>query len=188
MVRVLALVVAATSVAATVVHAEDFPLAIGDRIRVTAPSVIPPPPGLFATINVGTLTSLEGGALTFVRPGEVKTPTRVTLHQLERLEVSRGTTRKTLVGGAVGAVVSVALYAVLLSSLPSNEPSVYGQDLLLPDAGTKVAGLFAFGGAGFIVGAIMGSTYKTDRWVTVSLRDLRVGSVAVPIEPEARLR
>ena len=180
MVRVFALVMAATSVAATLGHAE-VPLAVGDRIRVTAPSVIPPPPGFFTTVNVGTLTSLERGALTFVRDGAANAPTRVSLHQLEQLEVSRGTTRKTLMGGAVGAIAGVALYAVLLSRLGSN-------DVTVSDAGTNVGGVLVFGVAGFGAGAIVGSAFKSDRWVSVSLPDLRAGLEAAPIEPAPRLR
>jgi len=183
MVRVLAFVIAATSVAVLLGHAEEVPLAIGDRIRVTAPSVIPPPPGFFTTVNTGTLTSLERGALTFVRDGAANAPTRVSVHQLEQLQVSRGTTGKTLMGGAVGAGAGVALYAVLLSRLRSNEVTVSG-----PDAGTNVGGVLVFGVAGFGAGAIVGSAFKTDRWVSVSLPDLRAGLVATPIEPAPRLR
>lgn len=183
--RALRAAVAATvlsSVAPNAACAQDGPapsgetaLAPGTRVRVT---VLGPRAG--GVRLVGTVVALR--ADTLVARFDDGAPTAVARGEMLRLEVSRGMRRRTGQGAALGALGGALIGAVWGASSdedcrPSNEPciDVYGTGT------TAFLGAAVVGGAGALVGAVVGSQARREAW-----RRLDVGQVRLGVAPMGR--
>ncbi len=145
----------------TTVRAQDsLRVTVGDRVRVTAP-----------TLDIdkydGTLQVLAGDTLTI-------DSLRVAIMSVTRLDVHRG--RKSnvgkgvLYGGIPAGLVFGGLVGVRCAFFESDYPSC------------NFAGGFAVGFAvgfagGALIGAFIGAVNKSDRWESVPLDQLRVSFV-----------
>ena len=149
------------------VAAQDS-LVPGDRVRITSR-------GLDPRRQDGRLLSLTGGGdsvvvevvrLRTIRYRDVLAPDTIAapLGALERVEVSRGSGRRTLRGALIGGSITALLGYVMGSGFnqhcddctPAHSPEVQG---------LMGAGLFGAGGA--LIGALVGSTVRWDRWQDV---------------------
>lgn len=135
----------------------------GDRVRLEAPSLGPKRVvgQVLATREDGLRLRLEDGR-------EVE----VTVADIRQLEVARGLRSKTAEGAAIGALTGAA---VLLGALIADR-GVCDEDL----GGCKAYRTVAVIGAipGTLLGALIGSQIKTDRWERVPLHQrttLRIG-------------
>ncbi len=148
----LALVLATPAAIAFGEDAAAGPLLEGDRVRLAAPSVGPKRVvgQVLATREEGLRLRLEDGR-------EVEVP----LADIRHLEVARGRRSKTVEGAAIGALTgAVVLVAALIA-----DRGVCDEDL----GGCKAYGTVAVMGAipGTLLGALIGSQVKTDRWKRV---------------------
>jgi hypothetical protein len=157
-------------------HAQqEPPVAPGDRVRVTAPSVSARP-------VVGQLLAMHSDSLSIEaekwRPGGHRQQVvNVPVGSLTQLEVSRGRTSKAGTGALVGFVVTglaVGAFAqafctnfTLFESDPDDAGECLPRSLLAGGAG----GLFI----GVPLGLLIGSRSKGDRWEEVPLNMLRIG-------------
>jgi len=139
------------------------PLLEGDRVRLEAPSMGPKRVvgQVLATREDRLRLRLEDG-----REAEV------TLADIRRLEVARGLRSETVEGAAIGALAGAA---VLLGVLIADR-GVCDEDL----GGCRAYGTVAWIGAipGTLLGAVIGSQVKTDRWERVPQHQratLRIG-------------
>jgi hypothetical protein len=140
----MALGALATSAAA----ADERALTVGERVRVTAPSVSP------RRIE-GTLAAVDRETVTVVSRDD-GTRVGVSRSQIAKLEVVRGEKSHWGTGALIGAGAGV-----LLGVVASNPPS--SADGFQVDGGA-VAVCGAVGAAG---GALVGAVLRTDRWTTV---------------------
>ena len=131
------------------------PLLEGDRVRFEAPSMGPKRVvgQVLATREDCLRLRLEDGR-------EVE----VSLADIRQLEVGRGLRSKTVEGAAIGALTGAS---VLLGALIADR-GVCDEDL----GGCKAYGTVAVVGAisGTLLGALIGSQVKTDRWKRVPQR------------------
>lgn len=138
---------------------EEPPIAPGDRVRVTAWSVVPGRP-------VGTVLAFGADTCVLQLEGRAE-PLALPLASVTRLEVSRGQKSNAisgaLVGGALGA--GIALFGSTIAWLNSAEDFGLG-------GAAYVVGVL--GGAGAGIGLLLGATSYTDRWEEVRLDRLRV--------------
>lgn len=133
--------------------ADDPGLHPGDRIRYSTR------PGRDEA-RVGTLVELTGTTLTVDRPDG---PETLSLAALTRLEVARGHHRRTaegiVLGTGAGFLVGTAAYS-------NSEEGSLGQ------LATTVCG--------FLVGALIGTALKVDRWKEVPKHEIHVTARPVP--------
>jgi len=136
---------------------DSTPLAAGERVRVTAPAMSPTPiVGAFARLGADTLV--------------IETPVstrRFPRASVTRLEVSTGRRSHVGQGALYGGIVGAGVAALALGS------SSLCADL---EAGGTCALVGAAGGgvAGVLLGALIGSATKSDRWEEVAPTRLRV--------------
>lgn len=146
MVTVVALVLSGAPAAA---QAEGLGLAVGDQIRLVAPSVSPKLiEGILVAMGQETLTVAPRGNGGAVQVGR---------SAIESLEVARGKKSRAAAGAVIGAVAGV-----LLGALASNPPSSAEGFSISPGA------VILCGAVGAATGGLIGSLRKTDRWVPVS--------------------
>jgi hypothetical protein len=156
-----AFLVAALVLTASVdlVAQQEPPVAPGDRVRVTAPTIDRRP-------LVGTLIALDVDTCALQVEGRAD-PLALPLASVIMLEVSdqkSGIIIGAVVGGLVGGIAgAVATYA---SCIMKCSPEEARDDALRRGAGGAVVG------AG--IGALLGSAIKTDRWEVVPLDRIRL--------------
>lgn len=134
--------------AASAEAADERVVTIGDRVRVTAPSVS-------RKRIEGTLAAADRETLTVVS-GDDGTRVGVPRSRISKLEVTRGRTSRWGIGVVIGAGAGV-LPGVVASNPPSSA------DRFQVDGGA-VAVCGAIGAAS---GALVGAALRTDRWTTV---------------------
>jgi hypothetical protein len=137
--------------------ASPFPLTVGSRIRLLAPTVV--------TGRIeGMVIQLDGRSMLVGANG--RTPVSVPHQAITRLEVSTGRRGHALLGLGIGAAVGAGLGAALGST--GCVPAVgCGQSY---SGGAAAVG--AVGGAAW--GAGIGALIRTDRWSAVPLERLRL--------------
>ncbi len=140
---------------------QDPPLALGDRVRVTAPDVI-------RGRVVGSVVALS--ADTCVVKPEGRAQVALPLASVTSLEVSRE--RKSNVGKGAGLGLLIGGAARVLTGFIAVGAVREGAD-----AG-DAAPIAAMGaGAGLLIGSAIGTASSRERWEAVPLDRLRVGVV-----------
>ncbi len=139
----------------------EWPLDSGSKVRITSPAF-----GLSPRVEM--LVSTAADTL-FVRHAKKDSTLAITVPDISRLEVARGThTQKAkgaliglLIGGLAGAAIGAASYT----------PTTCGGDGFCfdfgPEFGTTILGVLG-AGVGALIGAIVGS-HPTDTWVPVTI-------------------
>jgi hypothetical protein len=133
-------------------------LSVGARVRLTAPSVSRRP-------LVGQLVR-ESAALEIRR--DDGSSASVPIRSIEKLQVSSGRKRKTLVGAVCGAALGVG---TALITLRCKHPGFCEDNYIN-------AGLVVFGGGGAVVGALVGTAIRTEHWKTVPVPIARPAGAA----------
>jgi hypothetical protein len=137
------------------------PVHVGDRVRVSAPSVS-------GSDIRGTLVALD--AKTLILAPERKGPTiELSRSQVERLQVLAGKKRNWLAGAVVGAGAGL-----VLSVSYCGDPPLGGTC----DRMQVTTTLGAIGAAG---GALFGALIVTDRWKTVPANAVAVSVFPLPV-------
>jgi hypothetical protein len=131
----------------------------GDRVRVTAPSVLGGP---FA----GTVLTRDPDSLVVQGGTETR---RLPLASITRLDLSRGRKSHTLLGAGVGFLVGAGVGGALFASDPYSCDEVHSACIVL--------GAVALGAAGALVGAVTGALVRTERWAEVPLERLRLSLI-----------
>lgn len=135
-------------VPAVCVHAQPASaVAVGARVRVTAPAALTP------HRQVGSVLALRGDTLVLqLRPGgdSVALP----MAQLSALELSRGRHSSTLKGFGYGMVIGTG--TGILAGAAWGEKGSKGEAM-------GMAGLF-FGFTGLVAGGLWGTLYQSERW------------------------
>jgi hypothetical protein len=127
--------------------------------------------------QTGVVVQTDAGFLT-VSLGSGRSPVRIPVASIERLEVARG--RRTAAkegaqwGGLVGAVLGGLAVNALGAALCENARGCGAS------AEAHLVGVGLFGTAGAGVGALTGLAIKTDRWERVPVDRIRVGMTPVP--------
>ncbi len=137
---------------------EQPPIESGARVRITSTDPV-------LVKSVGTCLELSEGHLQFAS-GTTAEFWSIDVDSITALDVSRG--RKpfgVLKGAGIGLLVGVVVY----SNYPDREVDE-------GNVGILVGG--AFGAAGALVGAGVGTLVRTDRWEEVPLERLRLRPVA----------
>jgi len=125
---------------------------------------------------VGTRVGWESGSLVFEpeKPdGPPGTETRFASDEIARMEISRGSKSRALLGAGIGFGVGVGLTIVTLSngSVCNSEETC--------NAGDWAKGIAIFGGVGAGLGALVGLLFRTDRWEPVPWERIRVSFTPV---------
>jgi hypothetical protein len=163
--RIVSVVAALVLTAQAALFAQqEPPVAPGDRVRVTAPTVGRDP-------LVGTLDELRADTCVLWIEGGAE-PLALPLGSVTSLEVSRGRKSNTLAGAGIGLLIGgvggTTLGLVVGLQCEGDCPSPPG---LLP------AAIFGGIGAGFglLIGTAIGAASGTERWEVVDLQSVRVG-------------
>jgi hypothetical protein len=139
--------------------ADDRPVTMGDRVRITAPSVL--------TKRVeGTLAAVDRETLSVFSTAEGK-KVEVRRSQITKLELTRGKMSRWRTGALIGAAWGVG-FGVVLSNPPSSAEHF---DV---NGGAVAAGVLI----GASPGGLIGAALHTDRWTSVS-----PGAVTLGIRP-----
>lgn len=144
------------------------PVALGDRVRVWAPSV-----GVESM--VGTVLALRPDTIVIEDGRHVV----LAISSVTKLEVSRGTRSRARTGGMVGLIAGAAAGAVICIASECSIISGSAESELLEDERlSSLALATALGGlVGYGLGVLIGSTMKVDIWEEIPLRLLRVSIV-----------
>jgi len=122
------------------------------------------------TVKRGTLVRGDGTSITFAVPGEgqVTLPTTA----VSRLDVFAGKKRRTWQGLVAGAALGIALgFAAKVDSVACEDSYT--------TACSRSEALATYGGAGALVGALVGSAFQAERWTPVALPALRTSAVSL---------
>src|SRR5437773_2749266 len=153
------LAIGLTAAPLTVIASQERPvLKSGDRVRIIAPSVSRAP-------FVGTLVTLRTDSLVVQDGANVW---RLSLASLTRLDISQGLTSHAGRGAGIGLLVGAGVGAVIGSGCDLTVVPVSSE------AGCIAVGVALVGGAGALLGAVIGSHTRTERWAAVPLDHLRV--------------
>jgi hypothetical protein len=144
---------------------------VGDRVRIRAP-------GLSKTVLVGSVVSRQPNDLTLELAGSAE-PLRVPYAEIEKLQVSRGQRRHGREGAVIGALASVALFAVAggkrcYDGSGRVDCAGFGYDLDIGAGYVALAGVLSVG-AGAAVGGLVGHQIETEDWRRVPRASLAVG-------------
>lgn len=139
------------------VHSQRPPVELGHRVRVTAPSVAD-------RHLVGTVERWTGDSLAL--SAQDATVLAVPLASITRLEVSRSKRSHTAVGAVLGFIGFAGLGYVIGSNIDC------GSDCPPAQGGAIAAGIVSI--PGVLIGAVIGSSMKVDRWEEVPLERFRV--------------
>ncbi|UCC84511.1 MAG: hypothetical protein JSW46_06175 [Gemmatimonadota bacterium] len=165
--RIVSLVVALILTAQAGLFAQqEPPVAPGDRVRVTAPTIEPDP-------LVGTFIAL-GADTCVLEVGGRAEPLVLPLASVTNLEVSQGHKSKMLKGAVLGLLIGGFVGGVSGAAACSGDKceASAGEMAMYCGAIGAVPGLF--------IGAGVGRMSKTDRWEEVPLDQLRVTTALWP--------
>ena len=139
---------------------QSAPVAVGARIRVTAPAS-----GLEK--HVMTVTDVRGDSIVVDAGGSSHT---LWLSDLTALEVSSGTRTHAARGAGFGLGVGIMAGAVIgLATYEECVPQgIMGCFMDSPEI-QAMGGALVGGAAGAVIGAVVGSRQRTDRWSSVAL-------------------
>jgi len=164
--RTLALLTALALAPLTDVVAQELPLQPGKRVRVTVPE-------LGINKQEARFQAIEGETLVVT----VDTTMRCPMASLERLDTYAGTRGHFWVGGGIGAVAGGVL-GVLVAK---NENFLFTHGVGECSSGDFCVadGVYVALGAagGFLLGGIVGTMIRSDKWEEVPLDRLRVSIV-----------
>jgi len=138
---------------ATIASQEPLALRLGDRVRLQAPSVS-------GGAVVGTLVSLQTDSL--VVQGSATT-WHFSLASITRLELNRGRKSHALSGAGIGLIVGVVVGVV------------WGKQAGCDEDMCVTGGAAVGGGGGALLGAVIGSLVRTERWAVIPLDHIRLG-------------
>ncbi len=156
---VFAAALASTLAAAPAAAQGAWPVALGARVRVTAPSA--PAPGV-----VGTVVGLHRGELV-LRPDGRRDSLTFARDRIATLDVSTGRHGHAMLGTGIGFVAGAIVGAINGTRGPcSNGYNCNGWN---SGAGGAALGGAVFGIVGAPVGAIVGDLIQTERWNPVDL-------------------
>ena len=143
------------------------PLEPGQRVRVTAPSV--------GTHNVvATIVALHTDTLVFRTEGSEASVERIPITAVRQLEIYHARKSKVLLATGVGLLAGAATGAIVGYASGEDPPGTF----MRATAEQKAAiGAVVFGGAGAIIGYIVGHFIGGDRWEEVPLDRRRVSLV-----------
>jgi len=164
--RVLALACVAVLAAPAALAGQGLTrLKAGDRVRLTAPSI-----GVVQR-QTFTLVDVTADSITLTPEGRSLT-LDCALADVTSLQVQRGRKRATLRGLGIGALAGAAIGVAAGFADGDDPPDAF----IAMTAGEKaVAAGLALGGLGGVVGALIGTAVKVDRWDKIPLTDVRVG-------------
>jgi hypothetical protein len=111
----------------------------------------------------------DGTSVTFTVPveGQVTLPTT----SVSRLDVYAGKKRRTWQGLLAGAAVGIALgFAAKVDSVACEDSYT--------TACSRSEALATYGGAGALVGALVGTAFQSERWTPVALPALRSSALS----------
>ncbi|KPK78488.1 MAG: hypothetical protein AMS25_15105 [Gemmatimonas sp. SM23_52] len=168
--RIALLAAALVLVASADVLAQQArPVAPGDRLRITAPSIV-------GERLVGTVAELRPDALV-LEPEDQLEAVLVPLAAVNKLELSRSKAsnvgRGALAGGLFGAGVGLVVGIAALGEEGG------GLDI---GVGELISGALVLGGFGAAMGMLLEATAALERWETVPLDRIRVS-----LKPHTRL-
>jgi hypothetical protein len=141
---------------------QEWPVRLGNRVRVTAPS-------LGVNRYVARFEYVRGDTLVVWADSNVKYP----LAAVTQLEVSRGRSNTPVILGASLGAIGGAFAGLVLGPEKECQPL----DILChPDEPKLAAALVGLLGGG-LAGGFLGAAMRTDRWEDVPLDPLRVSVV-----------
>jgi len=123
-----------------------------------------------------TIESVTADEIT-LRPEGVAEPLRLSLQQLDRLEVARGRRSQWREGAVIGFVPGALFFGLVGGVLPCIDSS---GDCF--DGGWAATGALIGGGLTASVGALVGLAFKTDRWVRVHDGKAKASLTLAPVE------
>ena len=149
---------------------EHWPVAPRDRVRVTLKQD--------HSAVVGTIETIEGNALV-IQP---KTPgvRTVALRDIAKLEISRGERTGALKGAAAGFVILGLAGAFAQGTVCEADfgvPSGTGSREPCPGKAALVG--VGTGAVGALLGAVIGSFIRTDRWDEAPLDNVHIRSASI---------
>jgi hypothetical protein len=154
--------------ACAVAAADERPVVVGDRVRITAPSLVP-------KRAEGTLAAVDPNTFTVISKDDGRT-IEVPRSEVTKLEVVRGRKSHAKTGALVGIAWGVA-FGIVLSNPPAEATHFQ------VDGGALLAGIVV----GVAMGASIGAVIHTDRWKTMPANAVAVvapapgGGVAVAL-------
>jgi hypothetical protein len=134
---------------------QEPPVAPGDRVRVTAPTIDPDP-------FVGTLVSMGADTCVLEIEGRAE-PLALPLASVTSLEVWRERESKLAQGAAIGVLIGGAVGAALGAAVCRVEDEVCA----VPSGGIGAS-------VGLLFGLLVGEESGRDRWEVVDLQSVRV--------------
>ena len=138
----------------------------GSRVRVTQPR---------EGTRIGTVVALTVDSLE-VRFAPGSDPARVALAEVTRLDVSRGSERRTMGRAAMGVVVGVGVGS-LIGAVSASDCSTTVQVCRTSRGNRILSGGTLLGAVGGVVGLIAGRS-PSEKWEPVSLERRRIVLVA----------
>ena len=148
-------------------------LASGDRVRLRFA-------GSDDTVQATVETAVADDLV--LRRSGVSEPLRLSVAQLQSLDVVRGRSSYWRRGAVIGFVPGALFFGALGGSIPCDP---YASGPCFYPALAIITGVFG-GAATAGVGALVGLAFKTDRWVRVHERKPKVALKLVPTKGELR--
>jgi len=153
-------------------------LATGDRVRV---KVVGNRETLTSTIDSVTADEL---VLSATGAGQ---PLRLSLGQLDRIDVSRGQRSQWRKGAVIGLIPGAA-FGGLVGVALACDPDIAGcDDAAAPALAAGLFGAVVFGAATASVGALIGLAFKTDHWVRVHEGKPKASLILAPTDGGMRV-
>jgi hypothetical protein len=149
---------------------ENWPVEPRDRVRVTLKRD--------HSAVVGIIQTIESNALV-IQPKTSGLRT-VALRDIARLEISRGERTGALKGAAAGFVIFGLAGALAWGAVCEADFGVSpGTSSREPCPGEAALVGVGTGAVGALLGAVIGSFIRTDRWDEAPLNNLRIGSASI---------
>jgi len=127
--------------------------------------------------DTGLFVGMQGDTL-LLESSQYKTPVRLPLSAIQRVEVRLGGGSRWKMGSTIGLLVGATTGGVISANHGSSGPND-----IVPREAYVGAGIVLGAACGFAAGAITGSFFKTDRWVSQPIGAL--GLVALNTSPNA---
>ncbi len=161
--RIVPLVVAFALAAPVNLFAQQqAPVAPGDRVRVTAPTLAP-------KRLVGTVVEMGADTCLLALEGHAA-PVALPLASVTIVEVSRGMKSNVVKGALIGGAVSGGIVLGLGLAAQGDDSGWFEVT-----AGDVAIATAVFGAVGAVIGGIIGAASSGERWQEVPLDRLRVG-------------